>query len=635
MVSWQAHSDNQERSTVRARTGMALLVQKFGGTSVGSVERLQVVARRIAASREEGHDLVIVVSAMGHTTDELTGLARAITTTPPQREMDMLLATGEQVSIALLAMALQAIGVPAVSMTGAQVGIVTESSYGRARILEVRTDRIERLLEEGQVVVVAGFQGTSSGSAGTPEITTLGRGGSDTSAVALAAALSASVCEIYTDVPGVLTTDPRKVADAQLMEQVSCDEMLELASLGASVLHPRAVEIARNYGVPLVVRSSWSEAPGTLLTSGPPRPIGSGGLELGRPVDGADLEEHQAVLALTRVPDRPGVAALLFEALSAAGLNVDLIVQSTHDGTTNDIAFTVAADQLEASLAVCRNLLGDLQADDTALSSEPGLAKLSISGAGIMGRPGIAARLFDTLARYGINLRMIATSEVKVSCLVDGSQGHRALRAAAEVFELQEHQLRHNPLPCKVNDPAVRGVALDRDQAQVAVRQVPDRPGTAAAVCRSLADAGISLDTIVQSERTRGEGPSRSRDMSFTLRREDLARARQALQPLLLQWPAASFEQGSAIARVSAVGAGMPCTPGTAGRMFRALAAAGINIEMIATSEIRTSCVVAEEDGVKALQAVHACFALGGEAHHQAEGSEAATSHDAALPAGA
>ncbi|MCT0248663.1 aspartate kinase [Synechococcus sp. CS-205] len=591
---------------------MALLVQKFGGTSVGSVERIQAVAQRIAASREQGHDLVIVVSAMGHTTDELTSLARALCPEPPQREMDMLLATGEQVSIALLAMALHSLGVPAVSMTGPQVGIVTESAHGRARILEVRTERLRRRLEDGQVVVVAGFQGTSSGSGGTPEITTLGRGGSDTSAVALAAALAADACEIYTDVPGVLTTDPRKVSEAQLMEEVSCNEMLELASLGAAVLHPRAVEIARNYGVPLVVRSSWSEAPGTRLTSGEPRPIGSEGLELGRPVDGADLENGQAVLALTRVPDHPGVAALLFEALSAAKLNVDLIVQATHVGASNDIAFTLAESQLEGAREVCRGLLQELGVEESALSTQAGLAKLSISGAGIMGRPGIAARLFDTLARYGINLRMIATSEVKVSCLVEGSQGARALRAAAEVFELQEHQLRQNPLPCDVNDPAVRGVALDRDQAQVVVRQVPDRPGTAAAVCRALADAGISLDTIVQSERTHGSGPQLSRDMSFTLRREDLTRARGALQAVLAPWAEARFEEGLAIARVSAVGAGMPCTPGTAARMFRALAEAGVNIEMIATSEIRTSCVVAEADGVRALQAVHACFQLGG-----------------------
>jgi aspartate kinase len=610
---------------------MALLVQKFGGTSVADVERIQAVAARIAACREEGHELVVVVSAMGHTTDELTGLARAISSNPPQREMDMLLATGEQVSIALLSMALHAQGVPAVSMTGTQAGIITESAHGRARILEVRSERLRRLLDAGQVVVVAGFQGTSGGAAGTPEITTLGRGGSDTSAVALAAALGAAACEIYTDVPGVLTTDPRKVADAQLMDQVSCDEMLELASLGAAVLHPRAVEIARNYGVPLIVRSSWSDAPGTRLTSGAPRPIGHGGLELGKPVDGAELDADQAVLSLSHVPDCPGVAATLFEALGAAGLNVELIVQATLEGASNDIAFTLAAAELDRAELICREVLLGLGAelassadgDGARLSSEAGMAKLSISGAGIMGRPGVAARLFDTLARAGINLRLIATSEVKVSCLVSAHQGARALRAAAEAFELHEGQLQHNPQVCDLGDPPVRGVALDLGQAQVAVRRVPDRPGTAAAVCRALADAGLSLDAIVQSERTHGSGDSLSRDMSFTLKRDELQRAHLALQPLLLQWPGSRFEEGPAIARVSAVGAGMPCTAGTAARMFRALADAGINIELIATSEIRTSCVVAEADGVKALQVVHDAFNLGGAAIHRAEGSEA------------
>ncbi len=603
---------------------MALLVQKFGGTSVADVERIQAVAARIARSREEGHDLVIVVSAMGHTTDELTGLARAISADPPRREMDMLLATGEQVSIALLSMALNARGVPAVSMTGPQVGILTESHHGRARILDVRTERLRRLLADGQVVVVAGFQGTSSGAAGTPEITTLGRGGSDTSAVALAAALGAEACEIYTDVPGVLTTDPRKVSDAQLMTSVSCDEMLELASLGAAVLHPRAVEIARNYGVPLVVRSSWSDAPGTRLTSGARRPIGSEGLELGKPVDAAELEEGQTVLALAHVPDRPGVAARLFEALGEAGLNVDLIVQATHEGSSNDIAFTVSDAEGERARAVCEQVLADLGAGaEATILSQSGMAKLSIAGAGILGRPSVAPRLFDALSRLGINLRLIATSEVKVSCLVDGERAAVALRTAAQAFELSDSQLRSGPVACHQDDPAVRGVALDRDQAQVAVRRVPDRPGAAAAICRALADAGISANAIVQSERTHGSGEATSRDITFTLRRDDRAAAEQALQPVLRQWPGASFEEGPAIAMVSAVGAGMACTAGTAARMFRCLAEQGINIELIATSEIRTSCVVAEEQGVRALQAVHAAFGLGGEVLHRAEGTEA------------
>ena len=594
---------------------MALLVQKFGGTSVGSVERIKAVADRIGRCREEGHDVVVVVSAMGHTTDELTGLANAITSTPTQREMDMLLASGEQVSIALLAMALNQQGVAAVSMTGPQVGIVTESTHGRARILEIRTDRIRNHLNEGRVVVVAGFQGTSSGPGGVAEITTLGRGGSDTSAVALAAALKADVCEIYTDVPGVLSTDPRKVPDAQLMAEVSCDEMLELASLGASVLHPRAVEIARNYGVPMRVRSSWSDEPGTLLTSSCKRAIGQSGLELGSAVDGVEQVEGQALLALSHIPDQPGIAARLFETLSAAGINVDLIIQATHEGSSNDITFTVAEAELDHARTVSQSVLDSLGGE---LAAEGGLTKLSISGAGIMGRPGIAAGLFNCLSQQGINLRLIATSEVKVSCVIDAASGRKALQAVQQAFDMTDSQVRVNPELNCADEPEVRGVALDRDQAQLTVRHVPNRPGTAAALCSSLADQGISLDAIVQSERQHSDG---SRDISFILRKEDRSRADVALAPLLAEWPGAALEEGDAIARVSAVGAGMPATPGTAGRMFRALADAGINIGLIATSEIRTSCVVAEDAGIQALQVVHAGFGLGGKELHTAQGT--------------
>jgi len=594
---------------------MALLVQKFGGTSVGSVERIQAVAERIGRCRDAGDAVVVVVSAMGHTTDELTGLAAAISASPPQREMDMLLASGEQVSIALLAMALNERGIAAISMTGPQVGIVTESTHGRARILEIRTDRIRNHLDEGRVVVVAGFQGTSSGPGGVAEITTLGRGGSDTSAVALAAALKADVCEIYTDVPGVLSTDPRKVPDAQLMPEVSCDEMLELASLGASVLHPRAVEIARNYGVPMRVRSSWSDEPGTLLTSRCKRPIGQSGLELGSPVDGVEQLEAQAVLALSHIPDQPGIAARLFETLSAADINVDLIIQATHEGSSNDITFTVAESDLEQARQVSQSVLDSLGGE---LAAEGGLTKLSIRGAGIMGRPGIAAGLFNCLSQQGINLRLIATSEVKVSCVIDAASGPKALQAVQQAFDVADAQVQVNPELSCADEPEVRGVALDRDQAQLTVRHVPNRPGTAAALCSSLAERGISLDAIVQSERQHGDG---SRDISFILRKEDRSRADVALAPLLAQWPGAALEEGDAIARVSAVGAGMPATPGTAGRMFRSLADAGINIGLIATSEIRTSCVVPEQDGVAALQAVHAGFELGGQELHRAHGT--------------
>ena len=586
---------------------MALLVQKFGGTSVGSVDRIQAVAKRIAESKELGNELVIVVSAMGHTTDELTGLAQTINSNPPQREMDMLLATGEQVSIALLSIALHELGVQAISMTGAQVGIVTESSHGRARILEVRTERIKSRLEEGYVVVVAGFQGTSLSTGGTAEITTLGRGGSDTSAVALATALSAQACEIYTDVSGVLTTDPHKVADAQLMPTLSCDEMLELASLGAAVLHPRAVELARNYGVILRVRSSWTDEPGTTLTSENKRSLGRDGLELGRPVDGLELLENQAVLGLSHIPDQPGIAADLFEELSDQGVNVDLIIQATHEGNSNDIAFTVDAEELPNARNICESVL---QKIGGKLSTQNNMTKLSISGAGIMGRPGIAATLFDTLSRKGINLRLIATSEVKVSCVIDKTLGAKGLRAISEAFELDDTQIKINPSVSGIGQPEVRGVALDPDQAQLSVTGVPDKPGTAAALCSALAEAGISLDGIVQSERQQTDG---SRDISFTLKKNDRQQADNALAPLLAKWPGAALKEGPAITRVSAVGAGMPATAGTAARMFRALADAKINIAMIATSEIRTSCVVAKSEGLAALKAVHDHFGLGSE----------------------
>ncbi|HEY9828661.1 MAG TPA: aspartate kinase, partial [Stenomitos sp.] len=312
---------------------MALIVQKYGGTSVGSVERIRAVAQRVKATVAEGNDLVVVVSAMSKETDKLVQLAHGVSASPCQREMDMLLSTGEQVSIALLSMALQDLGQPAISLTGAQVGIETEPAHTRARILNIETERLQRHLKEGKVVVVAGFQGITNTV--DLEVTTLGRGGSDTSAVALAAALRADLCEIYTDVPGILTTDPRLVPNASLLSEITCDEMLELASLGAKVLHPRAVEIARNYGVAMVVRSSWSDEPGTkVIAPGvAPRPLQN--LELGRPVDGVRFDLNQAKVALLRVEDRPGIAAHLFGALAKQQVDVDLIIQSIHEGNTN------------------------------------------------------------------------------------------------------------------------------------------------------------------------------------------------------------------------------------------------------------------------------------------------------------
>nr|YP_002049093.1 aspartate kinase [Paulinella chromatophora]ACB42883.1 aspartate kinase [Paulinella chromatophora] len=587
---------------------MALLVQKFGGTSVGSIERIQAIARRIAIKHKEGHSLVIVVSAMGDTTDELMHMAHRISATPPKREVDMLLATGEQVAIALLSIALNSIGIAAVSLTGFQVGILTECAHGRARILKINTERIFKYLKAGQVIIVAGFQGTSSND-GTPEITTLGRGGSDTSAVALAAALGADACEIYTDVLGILTTDPRKVKNAQLINKISCDEMLELASLGAAVLHPRAVEIARNYGVILSVRSSWSLLPGTLLIGGSSKPMSKEGLELAKAVDQAELIQDQALVIIARLPDIPGITATLFEELSKAKLNVDLIVQTSFKNGTQDISFTLKNKQLKRALKICQKILRILDTTEVTIRTKAEMAKLSISGVGIMNRHGIAALLFENLAKAGINLRIIATSEVKISCLIHSKEGGKALNIALKTFGLNYSQYKSKPK--NLNLPEVRGVVLDRNQIQISVRNVPDYPEVPALICRILADEVISIDAISQLEHLKNYNSNCSRDISFTLHRSDCSRAKDILNKLLIKWPEAKLDIGPAIARVSAVGAGMPNIPGIAARMFRSLATAGIHIQMITTSEIRISCMVHEVDGVDALQSIHSCFGLG------------------------
>ncbi|MEC4812536.1 MAG: aspartate kinase [Scytonema sp. PMC 1069.18] len=599
---------------------MALIVQKYGGTSVGSVERIQAVAQRVCKAVKSGNSLVVVVSAMGKTTDGLVKLASEISTNPNRREMDMLLSTGEQVSIALLSMALQELGQPAISLTGAQVGIVTEAEHTRARILHIETERILRHLNQSKVVVVAGFQGISSLE--DLEITTLGRGGSDTSAVALAAALQANFCEIYTDVPGILTTDPRLVPEAQLMDEITCDEMLELASLGAKVLHPRAVEIARNYGVPLVVRSSWTEDPGTWVSSPKlqPRPLIN--IEIARPVDDVACDKNQARIALLRVPDKPGVAARLFGEIARQDVDVDLIIQSIHEGNTNDIAFTVITSILNKAEAVAEAIAPVLRSHNSATSEEAevmvqqDIAKVSIAGAGMIGRPGVAAQMFATLSEVGVNIQMISTSEVKVSCLIESGDCDRAVAALCRVFEVEEDKqttgnedkvnLPHHPIP------PVRGVALDMNQARLAIRHVQDRPGTAAKIFGLLAQHNISVDMIIQSQRCHIINGLPTRDIAFTVTRMDAQTAQQMLQQAAEEYGWGEVVLDSAIAKVSIVGAGMVGQPGIAAKMFAALAQQQINIQMITTSEIKISCVVAQEEGVKALQAIHTAFGLAG-----------------------
>ena len=596
---------------------MALVVQKYGGTSVGSVERIQAVAKRISKAAQQGDSLVVVVSAMGKTTDTLVKLANQISSNPDRREMDMLLSTGEQVTIALLSMALQELGQAAISLTGAQVGIVTEAEHSRARILQVCTDRLQRHLNKGEVVVVAGFQGVSNSE--DLEITTLGRGGSDTSAVALAASLKADRCEIYTDVPGILTTDPRIVPSAQLMSEITADEMLELASLGAKVLHPRAVEIARNYGMPLVVLSSWSDRPGTKVVSRLPQPRSLQGMEIAKAVDGVEVDRDRSKIALLRVPDFPGVAASLFGEISRQNIDVDLIIQSIHEGNTNDIAFTVVNRVLKAASSVAEAIAPSLVNDPSTKSEaevvvDRQIAQVAISGAGMIGRPGIAARMFKTLADANINIQMISTSEVKVSCIINESECDRALHLLSQTFDIdlgEQKEITERQYPG--NHPPVRGVALDTNQAQIAIRHVPDTPGMAAQIFTLLAQKNISVDAIIQSQRCHIINDKPTRDIAFTVAQSDAKLACQTIRELDRKIGCGQVSGDTAIAKLSVVGAGMIGHPGVAAKFFAALAQNKINIQMITTSEIKISCVIDETDAIEALKAVHEAFGLGGE----------------------
>ena len=584
---------------------MALLVKKFGGTSVGDLSKIKAISQSIVQSKEAGNDIVIVVSAMGNTTDQLNKLAESISKNPNSRELDMLLSTGEQVTIALLSMSLNEYGIPAISMTGSQVGIITESIHGKARILDIKTERIKNYLDQGFVVVVAGFQGSTLSHTGSIEITTLGRGGSDTSAVALSTALGAETCEIYTDVPGVLTTDPRIVPNAKLLDLISCEEMLELASVGASVLHPRAVEIARNYGIKLYVKSSQTLSNGTLLHSKlEPLPLKRGGLELTKTVNSLEVLENQTVFSISNLPDRPGIAAKIFETLSQANINVDLIIQATHDGNSNDIAFTVNEFELTKTIEQCKLITEQLGGE---YNFKTNMTKLSIQGAGIMGRPTVSADLFETLSQANINVRLIATSEIKVSCVVDIDNIPKAIRFISDKFKLSDKQIFINPIFEKEDLPEVRGIALDKNQVQVSFRNLPDKPGVAASICLALAESNLIFDTIVQSERLTS---FKTKDISFTMNKQDRQRAKNIFHSLTKKLAGSFIEDGPEIAKVSTVGAGMAFKVGTAGKIFRALANKNINIEMIATSEIRTSCIVLEKDCDQAVNAIHSYFEL-------------------------
>jgi aspartate kinase len=400
-----------------------IIVQKYGGTSVGTAARIRRVSRRIAATVKQGHKVVAVVSAMGHTTDRLIALAQSVNPEPPARELDMLVANGETITAPLVAMCLQGMGVPAISLSGLQAGVRTSSQHSKARIQDIKTQRILETLRDGKVAVVAGFQGVTSDF----EVTTLGRGGSDTTAVALAAALNAGSCEIYTDVDGIFTADPRLVKTARKLSHIQYDEMLELAAVGARVLHPRAVEIGELYGVPIHVRSSFHEGIGTMIVAHVP-------MEDRQRVRGIAEESNVAKITVVGVPDRPGIAAAIFEPLGAAGISVDVIVQNIGRSRRTDLTFSVAQSDLKAAEKLVKAAAKAIGA--TRVVSAGGIAKLSIVGTGMLGTPGIAGRMFRALADAGINIEMISTSEIRITCLVARDQVEKGVRILHKTFDL-------------------------------------------------------------------------------------------------------------------------------------------------------------------------------------------------------
>lgn len=407
---------------------MALVVQKYGGTSVGSLDLIRKVADRVIRRKREGHDLVVVLSAMAGETDRLLGLARQMNPSPDPREVDVLISTGEQVSVALFCLACQAQGVEARSLLGFQAKVLTDDLYGKARIIDIDTSRILDQLHRGRIVAVAGFQGLDMRG----NITTLGRGGSDTTAVALAAALKAQVCEIFTDVSGVFTTDPHVYHKARKLERISYEEMLEMASLGAKVMETRSVEFAMKYGVPIHVRHSQSEEPGTMI-------VEEDETMEAKIVSGVAYSKNEARITVTKVPDQPGMAAKIFTPISAAGIVIDMIIQNTSAGAPGqtDVTFTVPRTDFEKAMTLLRGIAEEIGAEKVL--GDEGIAKVSIVGVGMRSHAGVATKMFAALAKEGINIRMISTSEIKISCVISEKYTELAVRALHDAFELDKN----------------------------------------------------------------------------------------------------------------------------------------------------------------------------------------------------
>jgi aspartate kinase len=586
---------------------MALVVQKFGGTSVADPQKIKAAAAKAIARHVAGDQVVVVVSAMGHQTDILVDLARQIAERPSAREMDMLLSTGEQVSVALFAMAIQAAGHKAVSLTGAQIGIRTDSTHTKARIRSISTDHVRKLLADGAIVIAAGFQGIDQHG----DITTLGRGGSDTTAVALAAVLDADVCEIYTDVDGVYTTDPRLLPEARRLASISYDEMLELASLGAGVMHSRSIEFAKKFGAKVLVRSSFRDVPGTLILAADQATP--------RPASGVALAKDEARITLENVPDQPGSSHALFSRLASSGIAVDMIVQNVGQGGRADISFTVPADDLADALDLSRAVAATLGA--TGVSHDGDLAKVSVVGVGMARAEGVAGRMFTALAKEGINVRMITTSEIKISVLVDRQDGPAAVQAVHRAFGLEAETVdgeadaaavrpaKSSPLEVVrrlegMEDLAIEDCILDASQALVTFTDLPDTPGVAADVFAELGRAGLFVDMIVQSHPRDGRA-----ELSFTVPAESRDRAAEVAHAIAAARGAKVVDVPQ-VAKLSITGVGIRSHAGVADRLFKPLADEGINIDLVSTSEVRLNVVVAAEHGPRSLAVLRKAFGL-------------------------
>ena len=584
---------------------MARVVQKFGGTSVADPEKIVRAAKKAAVRHAAGDQVVVVVSAMGKQTDLLVRLAKQITDAPSDREMDMLLSTGEQVSVSLFAMALQSMGHKAVSLTGGQIGIRTDSSHTKARIQSISTDHVQDLLEDGSIVIAAGFQGYDPDG----NITTLGRGGSDTTAVALAAVLNADCCEIYTDVDGIYTTDPRVHSNAVRLATVSHDEMLELASLGAGVMHSRSIEFAKKFGVPIVVRSSFEDGPGTKILSG---------ATIKRTVSGVALAKNEARITVEDVPDKPGASHQLFAELASQGIAVDMIIQNAGTGGTADISFTVTDQDLPAALQITDRVAEAIAA--AGVTHNPDVAKVSVVGMGMVHSEGVAATMFDALSAAGINVHMITTSEIKISVLVDRQNAQKSVEAAHKAFGLDgfvDESPATGSLPVQKSDPlevvrrlegmedlAIEDCQLDMSQALVTFLDLPDTPGVAAAVFEEVGRAGLNVDMIVQSFPRNGRA-----ELSFTVPASDRQRA-IAAATTIAQTRGAETTDVPEVAKLSIKGVGIRSHAGVADKLFAPLADAGINIDLISTSEVRVNVLVAAEHGKRSLSILRTAFGL-------------------------